>query len=206
MSIFDPVQRTETLSAQITLALYRIGQALQHILRARGEQLGLSPAQVQALLFLLYARPGVRTIGGLAERLAVTYATASGVADALENKELLRRHALPEDRRVITLSLTGKGRELAASLDDVLGEVETIIATLSETEQNMLRSTLQKVVRRLQVAGHIRIYEMCWGCQFFRPHAHPDHPAGPHHCAFVDAPLSEEYSRLECPDFIPKAA
>ncbi|MBI5824555.1 MAG: winged helix-turn-helix transcriptional regulator [Chloroflexi bacterium] len=203
MTSFDPAQRNDSLPARITSALYRISQAMNHLLRARGEAAGLSPAQIHALLFLQYARPGVRTIGGLAERLAATYATASGVADALERKQLLRRKPLAEDRRTVTLNLTAKGGREAATVEDVLGEVEAAIASLPEAEQEALQRAAQAIVRRLQAAGHVRVYEMCWGCRFFQREAHPDDPRGPHHCAFVDAPLPVAETYLECPDFVP---
>ncbi|MDW8326509.1 MAG: MarR family winged helix-turn-helix transcriptional regulator [Anaerolineales bacterium] len=203
MSPFDPRRRNETLAGAITIAFYRISQAIGHLLRIRGETAQLSPAQIQALLFLQYARPGVCTIGGLAERLAATYATASGVADALEDKGLVKRKPLPEDRRIITLALTAKGRREAAELEDVLDEIEAAIGALPQADQRALLRATQAIVRKLQQAGHVKVYEMCWGCQFFRRDAHPDDPRGPHHCAFVDAPLPEPNTYLECPDFVP---
>ncbi|MCL6509770.1 MAG: MarR family winged helix-turn-helix transcriptional regulator [Anaerolineae bacterium] len=202
MSVFDPKQRN-TLGGQIGIALYRVSQAIDFLLRERAKTMRLSPAQIQALLFLKYARPSVRTIGGLAERLRVTYATSSGIADALERKRLLRRVASPADRRVTTLGLTPKGAGKAALLEDVLDEIEAVVNDLPAAEQAALLRATQAVARRLQSAGYVRIYEMCWGCQFFRKDAHPDDPGGPHHCAFVDAPLPEPNTYFECPDFVP---
>lgn len=203
MPSFDPRHRNDAPAGAVTIALYRISQAIGHLLRARGEAAQLSPAQIQALLFLQYARPGVRTIGGLAGRLAATYATASGVADALERKQLIKRKPLPEDQRTITLTLTPKGRRETTSLEDVLDEVEAAVASLPQADQRALLRATQAIVRRLHEAGHVKVYEMCWGCQFFRRDAHPDDPRGPHHCAFVDAPLPEPDTYLECPDFAP---
>lgn len=203
MSCFNPPRRNDAPASAVTIALYRISQAIGHVLRVRGEAMQLSPAQMQALLFLKYARPGVRTIGGLAARLAATYATTSGVADALERKQFARRNPLPEDRRTVTLVLTVKGNRAAESLEDMLDEVEAAIESLPEADQRVLVRATQAIVRRLQEGGHVQVYEMCWGCQFFRQNAHPDDPRGPHHCAFVDAPLSEPNTYLECPDFVP---
>lgn len=202
-SPFNPAARAESLPGAITIALHRIAQAMGRMLRLRGETEGLSPAQIQALLFLRYARPGVRTIGGLAQRLAVSYATASGIADALERKGLLRRRPLESDRRTVTLHLTRKGLARAGNLEDVLDEIEAAVASLPAAEQRALLRATQAIVGRLQAAGFVHVYEMCWGCQFFRRDAHPDDPRGPHHCAFVDAPLAEPDTFLECPDFIP---
>ncbi len=202
MSVFNPKER-HTPAGRITIALYRIGQAINHMLRQRGEARQLSPAQIQALLFLKYARPGVRTIGGLATRLGATYATASGVADALEQKRLARRQPLATDRRTVTLQLTATGEAECEHLEDLLDGIESAIARLTPADQEVLLRAMQTIVRHLQQAGHVQVYEMCWGCQFFRAYAHPDDPAVPHHCAFVDAPLAEAQTYFECPDFVP---
>lgn len=203
MPAFDPKYRSETPAGAITIALYRIGQAIDRLLRQRGEARQLSPAQIQALLFLQYARPGARTIGGLAQRLGATYATASGVADALERKALMSRQPLEEDRRIVTLALTGAGQEEARKAEDILDEIEAAVTALPEEDQQALLRATQAIVRRLQEGGYVHVYEMCWGCQFFRHNAHPADPRGPHHCAFVDAPLAEPNTYLECPDFVP---
>jgi DNA-binding MarR family transcriptional regulator len=202
MSAFDPKSRSTSLSGMATTALYRISQAIGHMLRARGSERQLSPAQIQALLFLRYARPGVRTIGGLVERLSSTYATTSGVVDALEKKQLVTRKPLEHDHRTVTLHLTEDGVEEAAALDDMLHEIDAAIAELPPDEQQVLMRATQAIVRRLQDSGHVRVYEMCWNCQFFQRNAHPDHPHGAHHCGFVDAPLHEPNTYLECPDFV----
>ncbi|MFQ5433284.1 MAG: MarR family winged helix-turn-helix transcriptional regulator [Anaerolineae bacterium] len=203
MPSFDPRYRRETPSGQVTIAFYRISQAIGHLLRVRGESHRLSPAQIQALLFLRHARPGVCTIGGVANRLTVSYATASGVVDALERKQLVKRRPSPTDRRTITLSLTGEGSREAIQLEDLLDEVETAVNTLPEAEQQALVRAAQTIVRQLQTADYVQVYEMCWDCQFFQQDAHPNDPLGPHHCAFVDAPLPEPQTYLECPDFVP---
>ncbi len=202
MSFLNPKHRN-TPAGQISIAFYRITQAIDLLLRERGKTLRLSPAQIQALLFLKYARPGVRTIGGLANRLEVTYATSSGVADALERKRLIQRKPLPEDQRVITLGLTSKGEDKAELLEDVLDEIELAVNALPAAERAALLRATQAIVRRLQNAGYVRVYEMCWNCQFFQKDAHPDDPRGPHHCAFMAAPLPEPDTYLECPDFVP---
>jgi len=202
MSAFNPVERF-TRSARITIALYRICQAMNYLLRERGKARQLSPAQIQALLFLKYARPGVRTVGGLADRLGVSYATASGVVDALERKQLLIRSPLPTDQRIVTLALTTQGERETILLEDVLDEIERTVAALPDHDQEVLIRTTQSIIRHLQERGYVKVYEMCWGCQFFRRNAHPDDPRGPHHCAYVDAPLPEQHTYLECPDFTP---
>lgn len=203
MSVFDPRFRQSHPAGAAAIALYRISQAIGHLLRTRGEETKLSPAQMQALLFLRFARPGVHTIGGLAERLSVSYATTSGIADALERKQLIRRQTSPEDARTVTLALTETGNTQAMEVEHVLDDLEETIAQLPQQEQMALIHATQAIVRALQDKGHVRVYEMCWNCQFFRHNAHPEDAGGPHHCAFVDAPLPEPNTYRECPDFVP---
>lgn len=202
MSVFDPRHRNHNPGAQITIALYRIGQALNRLMRAKGNRRHLSPTQIQSLLFLRFARPGIRTIGGLSERLGATYATTSGVVDAVERKGWVERQPLPEDHRVITLKLTQAGLQETEAMEDMLDEIEAAINDLSEADQQAVNRAAQAIVRRLQRRGHIQVYEMCWNCQFFQHNAHPNNPDGSHHCAFMDAPLPEPNTYLECPDFV----
>lgn len=201
MRSLNPRNRT-TPAGAIAVALYRIGQAIDRLWRRRGEAEQLSPAQMQALLFLRHGRPAARTIGGLAQQLAATYATTSGVVDALERKGLAERRLLDEDRRVVGMALTASGERQAEALEDLLDDIEDAIAALPEADQEAMLRATQAIVRRLQMSGHVHVYEMCWGCQFFRRDAHPEDPRGPHHCAFVDAPLAEPDTYFECPDFV----
>jgi DNA-binding MarR family transcriptional regulator len=204
MSIFQPQKRINSLSGQITIAMYRISQAIGHLFRIQGTKHQLSPAQIQTLLFLRYTRPGVRTIGGLAARLTSSYATTSGVVDALESKNLVERKPLPEDQRTVVLRLTERGDQKTDQIENVLDEVESAINELPLNEQEALIHGLQTIVRHLQASGHVQVYEMCWDCQFFRLNQHPEQTGSPHHCAFVDAPLPEANTYFECPDFVAK--
>ncbi len=204
MPIFDPRYRQGNQAGNIAVALYRIAQAIDFMLKNWAEARGLTCTQLQALLFLTHARPGVRTIGGLADRLLCTPATASVLVDALERKGLAYRSQAREDRRRVAISLTQTGQSMAADVEGVLDELEAIVAELDPGTQRQLHAGLQQVVRALADRGHVHIYEMCWNCGFFRPGAHPDLPNTPHHCAFMDAPLPETDTFTECPDFVPK--
>lgn len=204
MKSLNPRHR-HTKSGQITVALYRISQAIHHLLRRRAEQTNLSAAQVQALLFLKHTRSTAHTIGGVAKGLALAYATTSAMADALERKGLVERQTLERDRRTIALRLTPQGEVTSSLLEDVLDQIEHIIENLPVDEQEVLQRVIQKIVFHLSQNGHIQLYDMCWHCQFFRRNAHPEDPARPHHCTFIDAPLAEADTYFDCPDFQPQA-
>src|SRR4030067_881662 len=106
MSSFDPRYREASVSGNLSVTLCRISQAIISLLREKGRQHGLTVTQLQTLLFLPYSRQGVRTIGGLAQRLSCTPATASGVVNGLEHKGLVTRKPWPKHRRTITAAHT----------------------------------------------------------------------------------------------------
>ena len=82
----------------------------------------------------------------LAEGSAVSRATMTGLLDTLEKDGLISRQDHPEDRRMYTVHLTPKARELLEGmLPDYYGRVAGLMAPLSETERTTLRELLAKV-------------------------------------------------------------
>lgn len=187
----------EPLSRRVTTGLARVGAALRTAAWAGGERAGLTPTQGQVLSYL--ARLGPARLGAVAEELAITPQTASTSVRALEDKGLVRKTSDARDRRAVALELTGAGRATAATVatwaDALIGAVDG----LDREEQTVLLRVLIKVIRRLQLDGHIPVARMCVSCRHFRPHAHPGEPA-PHHCAFVDAAFGDRDLRLDCAD------
>lgn len=78
---------------------------------------GLDPLHHQALLQAFGAGPQRLTIGGLAERLDIGSALASRAVKELERRELVARRRNAHDRRMISVEVTGAGRELLQRID-----------------------------------------------------------------------------------------
>ncbi len=108
----------------LTQADYETLSELRYLMRrfaafseAAAREAGLTPQQHQALL-AIKGFPGAAraTIGDLAERLNVRHHSVVGLVDRLVSRGLLRRRLDPSDRRRVRVGLTGKSRELLASL------------------------------------------------------------------------------------------
>jgi DNA-binding MarR family transcriptional regulator len=94
----------------VDAALRHFGDALNMFdpLRFRAwAELGLTTAQLR-VLFLVRESPGV-TAGELAQRLAVTPPTISGIVDRLVKLGLIRREDDESDRRLVRNLLTDPG-------------------------------------------------------------------------------------------------
>jgi len=183
------------------LALYRIAQGIEALVRQRGEAFGLSRTGVQALLFLYNAHPSSRTIGSIAKRLSVTPATATRLVDALERKGLVQRVRLREDRRTVRVEPTAEGLKVVGEIADIGEELERLILTLPREEQEAFAENLKVVLKAMQQAGYVTASGTCRGCSFFQPEAYPDEER-PHYCALTGERLSEEESYLERLDWV----
>jgi DNA-binding MarR family transcriptional regulator len=78
---------------------------------------GLSPQQHQALLSIQgYPGRDWVTMSELAERLQIRHHSAVGLVDRLAGLKLLRREAVPTDRRQVHVRLTANGERLLEKL------------------------------------------------------------------------------------------
>ncbi|WP_458840077.1 MarR family winged helix-turn-helix transcriptional regulator [Leucobacter sp. HY1910] len=76
-------------------------------------------------------------------------ATASALVDSMVKQELLSRRTSPDDRRVLLLSLTTKGRELFAdAFREYNAREQRWAALLTEDERETLITILMNMVNR----------------------------------------------------------
>jgi DNA-binding MarR family transcriptional regulator len=108
----------------------------------------------EVLAVLLLQRRGEMTMSELAEDLQAPLSTATGIGSRLVRRGLVSRERHPDDRRVIRLHLTPKGKALAARLrKHVDALVQRVQAALSEEEIGQLIVLVGKVVRAFRVAA-----------------------------------------------------
>jgi DNA-binding MarR family transcriptional regulator len=200
MSIFDPVYRQKNIGGQITRTLFHIGQAVKNLFWDKGRLEHLTPAQVKSLLFVNYTRKDAITIGNIAKYLTCTPATASGVIDSLEKKNLILRKRDPEDRRRVHLALTQEGERVVGEVENIGYEIEEIIKEFEPQEQRILERLLLKISEKLMEKGLIFSGDICTDCCFFKRNSHLG-DLKPHYCENLHIFLSEEDICRECPHF-----
>ncbi|MGH6990374.1 MAG: MarR family winged helix-turn-helix transcriptional regulator [Stellaceae bacterium] len=117
----------ETPDNQLSKRDYELLAEFRHLLvrflnfsESAARQHGLTVQQHQTLLAVkgFPDRESI-TIGELAGRLDIRHHSAVGLVDRLAAKELIRRHAGPDDRRQVLLELTPKAEDLLAQLSVV---------------------------------------------------------------------------------------
>ncbi len=110
----------------------------------RVEQFGLTG--VQALIINFLGEENGITLQLLAERLRLSNATLTGIVDRLEKTDWVKRLRNPDDRRSILVSLTEKGRSVAAELNKTMAEANREFLTrFTEQEEILFKDFLNRL-------------------------------------------------------------
>jgi DNA-binding MarR family transcriptional regulator len=123
------------------LAAFRAAlRSFLHFSEAEAGRVGLSSQQYQALLAVRATGEARRpTINELARQLFIKHNSAVGLVDRLVEERLVRRRAVPGDRRKVCLDLTTKGRRVLARL-----------ASLHRAELRRVAPVMGRVLRGLR--------------------------------------------------------
>jgi DNA-binding MarR family transcriptional regulator len=113
---------------------------------AIAQEFGLAPQQAFALRLLDTERP--MTMGELAQALHCDNSNITGIADRLEAAGLVERRAHPTDRRIRTLVLTDRGREIRGAYEARVSVAPPEFAELSDGDAE----TMLAIMRRATAA------------------------------------------------------
>ena len=98
---------------------------------------------------------GDLSLSELSERIRAQNSTVTGIIDRMERENLVMRERSKEDRRVVYIRLTAKGRRLAEDIPIEPMEIfRNALESLSATEVRDLVKILGKVARRVQQSVH----------------------------------------------------
>ncbi|WP_199614108.1 MarR family winged helix-turn-helix transcriptional regulator [Paenibacillus alkalitolerans] len=112
----------------------------------------LTPEQSKILLYIRTNESCTST--ELAEAFSVGKSSVTAIIARLVDKDLVRRIPDRKDRRVIYLSLTGKGREAALEIEENTHRVlSRLIANFTPEEASAFIETYEKLARVLMQAS-----------------------------------------------------
>jgi DNA-binding MarR family transcriptional regulator len=116
-------------------------------------RLGLSMAQLNILYTL--KRCGEMPMSRLAEMLNVSLSNATGLIDRIEERGLVERTRVPEDRRIVMIRVTAAGERLLGELDVLSDELlRSVLGRLSPSELTAVGTAFTSIRDALsEVAG-----------------------------------------------------
>jgi DNA-binding MarR family transcriptional regulator len=195
---FDPDTQNTSNDALIVAALERIGESFRVMLWEQAKEHGLSPIQVQTLIFLNTHDESKATVTYLSKEFNVTKATMSEVVKALSEKKLLFRKDNPVDTRAQVLKLTAQGKNTATATGGFANAILRYMDELSDRQKTGLKTILLDLIYHLYKDNIITMQRMCFTCVHFATANNKPF------CNLLKIPLTPDYLRLDCPEHVLK--
>lgn len=197
------VKRQKDIDSRIVVALERISQTLRILLWEVAKEHGLSPIQIQFLVFLNTHSKERCRVSHLAREFDLTQATVSDAIKVLWEKGLIVKKPSQLDGRASTLGLTLSGKRLAVKLSGWQTAITEQMTQFSPEVKETVMIFLMEHIALLQRAGIISIAKMCIACSFFRRDVHRG-SRKPHHCGLTDRPIGNWELKFDCNKHQPK--
>lgn len=194
-SIFNPEHQHQDPAAKVVAGLQRISEAFKVLLWEQAKQLGLSPVQIQILIFLAYHKRELCTVSHLAQEFNITKPTVSDAVRVLHNKGFVMKDHSPEDQRSYVLVLTDKGKETVSGIEHFAEPIKSRLNILGDGELSSLFSTISTLIFQLNKAGVLSVQRTCYGCSFFEKKSIGNY------CNLLEQKLRDEDIRIDCPEF-----
>ena len=194
-SAFDLKKQQNNLESKIIVAFERISEVFRVLLWNQAQSSGLSPIQIQILIFIRHHPPELSKVSYLSREFNLTKATVSDSVRVLVKKELLQRTADPEDSRSHVLTLTESGKKQVTEVEGYIQDLRLPLLDLGTDKKEVLLSSLLELIFKLQRNGILDIQRMCYTCKHYQGNRE-----NKHHCALLNEKLNAQSLRVDCPE------
>lgn len=135
--------------ARILQSLRRMSRAVDLHSRRLAQACNLTGPQLVCLLDV--AAHGPISVARLAQEIYLSASTVVGILDRLEAKGYVQRERSREDRRVVVISITKAGRDIASRAPSPLHDrLAAALQRLSDKEQATIASSLERIVELME--------------------------------------------------------
>lgn len=193
--IFNPKHQESNLQSKIVVGLQRISEAFKVLLWEKAKEFGLSPIQIQILIFVGYHKEEFCNVSYLAKEFNVTKPTVSDAVKALDKKGLIVKDFSNPDSRSYSIHLSTEGSSILRKTEDFSLPIKHQISSLKGTQLENLFSSLTSLISKLHTAGVLTVQRNCFSCKYYTKHQTQDH------CNLLQQDLSPQDIRLDCAEF-----
>jgi len=194
-SVFNPDQQQNNISYKIVAGLERISEVFKVLLWEKAKQVGLSPIQIQLLIFLAYHKPELCNVSHLAKEFNVTKPTISDAVKVLEKKKMIIKDYSSADSRSYTIHLSLAGKEIVSQTNDFANPLKNQIESFNQTELDSVFKTLSELIYKLNKTGILSVQRTCFGCSFFQKNGDS------YYCNLLEKKLLNQEIRIDCPEY-----
>ncbi|MEO9967902.1 MAG: MarR family winged helix-turn-helix transcriptional regulator [Reichenbachiella sp.] len=198
-SAFNIESQQKSLTSKVVVGLERISEVFKSLLWEQAKATGLSPIQIQILVFLTYHKSNLCKVSYLAHEFNVTKPTISDAVRVLLLKGLVEKKDAGGDSRSYILGLTKVGNQLIADIEQFAAPVDQEVAKLDNNQLTTVYQTLTELIYQLNQSGVLSVQRTCYLCSFYEKKS-----AG-HYCHFLEQKLSDTEIRIDCPEYESKS-
>ncbi len=184
------------LETKILNGLERLSEALKALLWEKAKVYGISPIQIQILLFVANHKTEICNVSYMAKEFNVTKATISDAVRVLLKKEYFEKDFSPIDNRRYNLSLTNLGAELVDNLSGYAIQFEEELSSFKNQDLKIVYDTLTKLIFQLNQRDVIQVQRTCFNCKYYS-----GDKKNSHYCNFLNSELKKQEIRLDCNEF-----
>ncbi len=124
--------------------LYTYGWVMEHIKSYCASE-DITPQQFNILRILRGSFPQPLSTLQIRERMIDKMSDTSRIVDRLIAKGLARKATCKEDKRLVDVTITEKGRRLLEKMDSRQEELDSVLGSLSKKEAAQLSDLLDKI-------------------------------------------------------------
>lgn len=199
-SVFNIEFQQKSITSKIVVGLERIANVFKILLWEHAKVIGLSPIQIQILIFIAYHKTEFCNVSHLAKEFNITKPTVSDAIRMLDKKKYIIKDYSISDGRSYTILLSDLGKKTVSETEKFANPIEKQLNTIGEADLESLFKSLSKLIYQLNKSGVLTIQRTCFGCKFYDKSKNKDY------CKLMEKELLTSDIRLDCPEYIDKTA
>lgn len=188
------------IESKILNGLERISEVLKSLLWDQAKKYGISPIQIQILLFVNNHQTDICNVSYLAKEFNLTKATISDSVNVLIKKQYLKKDFSPIDKRRYNLLVSTKGSKLVNQLSEYASPISKELSSFKKNELVNVFDTISKLIIQLNQKGIIQVQRTCFNCTYYSGDKRINH-----YCNLLESKLKKQDIRLDCNEFEIKA-
>jgi len=194
-SIFNPKNQEKDISSKIVAGLERISESFKVLLWEKAKLLGLSPIQIQLLIFIAYHKTEFCNVSHLAKEFNITKATVSDVVRVLAAKGMILKDYSSVDSRSYIIQLSDLGKTVVTETENFADPLKEQLKDIEIADLEKLFRTLSKLIYQLNQNGILTVQRTCYGCKFYEQSENKDY------CNLLSKELMNFEIRLDCLEY-----
>lgn len=194
-SPFDPEFQQKDLSSKIVVGMERIAEVFRKLLWDHAKIHGLSPIQIQILIFLKYHDSQLRTVSHLSDEFNMTKATVSNAIKVLLKKGYVFKDPSAVDNRSYSIGLTEQGVQMVEETVHFAQPIKNSLDRLEPASRDALWKSIYQLISNFHQAGLLTVQRTCFSCRFLGKQS------GEHYCKLLKKTLLDQDIRIDCPEF-----